>query len=163
MPVVRMRSVALLLPFLLVLAASSSCAGLGQVFEKPRVRVLGADVTNVSLTSADLIFDFSVENPNGLSLVLDAVGYRLRVNGEPFLDGSSDRRTEIAARGASRVQLPVTLRYADILRVVRLLEGERSAGYELDADFRFDVPVIGGLTVPVRKRGDIPLDRIQIR
>jgi hypothetical protein len=34
------------------------------------------------------------------------------------------------------------------------------AGYELEADFRFDVPVVGHLQVPVRKQGDFSLDDI---
>src|SRR4051794_39095597 len=88
----------------------ASCAGLGRPFERPQVRILGADVTHLSLESADVVFDLSVENPNALSFVLDTVDYRLRINGEQ-LHGQSAPRAEIAARGATEVRLPVTLRY----------------------------------------------------
>jgi LEA14-like dessication related protein len=145
-----------------VLLSLSACAGLGRALERPHVQVLGADVQSVSLDQAELTVDFSVENPNSLAVVLRAVGYRLRINGEPFLDGRDDRRTEIAARGESRVRLPVTFRYADVLRVLRGLRDHRSAGYELEADFRFSVPVGGDITVPVSKRGEVPLDRIRL-
>jgi LEA14-like dessication related protein len=145
----------------LCLLALSSCAGFGRVFEKPRVRVLGANVTNVSLESADLVFDVAVENPNALSFVLETVGYRLRVNGEQLVDAQRDLRAQIAARGTTEVQLPVTLRFADVLRVLRSLKGERHAGYDLDAELRFSVPVVGRRTVPVHKQGDFSLDDLR--
>jgi LEA14-like dessication related protein len=145
----------------LALLSLSACAGLGRAFEKPRVEVVGADVQSVSLEKAELILDVAVANPNALSLVLSGVDYHLRINGEPFLNGREDQRTEIAARGESRVQVPVTLNYADVLRVLRELRSHRIAGYELDADFRFSVPVVGDVIVPVNKRGEVPLDRIR--
>lgn len=162
MSLARSRSVSSLPPpwptVLALCLALSSCAGLGRVYEKPRVHVLGANVDHVSLESADLVFDVSVENPNAFSFVLETVGYRLRVNGETFLDGQRDLGAQIAARGASAVQLPVTLRFADVLRVLRSLKGERHAGYDLDAEFRFFVPVVGRRSVPVHKQGDFSLD-----
>jgi LEA14-like dessication related protein len=164
MSLVRSRSVSSLLPLgsavLALCLALSSCAGLGHVYEKPRVHVLGTNVDHVSLESADLVFEVSVENPNAFSFVLESVVYRLRVNGETFLDGQRDLGAQIAARGASEVQLPVTLRFADVLRVLRSLKGERHAGYDLDAEFRFSVPVVGRRSVPVHKRGDFSLDDI---
>lgn len=162
-PLVPISVLGLLGVLMVALVSLGACAGLGRAFEKPRIHVVGVDVQSVSLDSADLIFDFSVENPNSLALVLNGVGYRLRVNGEPFLDGRSDQRTELAARGTGRVQLPMKLRFADVMRVLQSLEGERTAGYELRADFRFSVPVVGELTVPVSQRGTVPLDRIRIR
>lgn len=152
-----------ILPVALVAAALClSCAGFGRMFERPRVRVLGADVTSVSLESVQLVFDCAVVNPNRVTLHLHAVGYHLHVNGEPLLDGRSDQNAEIAARGESRVQLPVTLRYTDVLRVLHSLAGEKHAAYDLDADFRFSVPVLGEMQIPVRQRGDFPLDRIRL-
>lgn len=153
----------LLIPALAAfLLTGCSAAALDQVMERPEVRVTNARIVNTDLTAADLLLEFEVENPNGLALVLDAVDYRLRVNDEPFLDGRRSERTEIAARGESRFELPLTLRYADVLRVVQSFRGEgaRKPRYQLDADFEFAVPVLGSVTVPVRETGDIPVERI---
>jgi LEA14-like dessication related protein len=162
----RTRSIALRLPLWIALAALClsfpACVGLGRVFERPQVRVLGVDVAKISLESADLVFDVSVENPNALSFILDTVDYRLRINGEQLLDGQSALRAEIAARGATEVQLPITLRFTDILRILGSLKGERHAGYDLQADVWFSVPVAGRLSVPVRKKGDFSLDDIRL-
>jgi LEA14-like dessication related protein len=158
MPVTRFRSAALLLLSL----AACACASFGHLYKEPRVRVLGAEVTDLSLTSADLVFDIAVENPNRFAFVLDTVDYRLRVNGEPFLDGQNDLHAEIAARGTGEVRLPVKLRFADVLRVLHALEGEKRAGYELEARLWLQAPLVGRRNVPVRKRGDFSLADLQL-
>ena len=160
MPVTRFRSASLLLPYVLAAAvfSLSSCA----VYKQPRVRVLGTDVSGLSLTSADLVFDVAVENPNRFAFVLDTVDYRLQVNGEPFLDGHGDLHAEVAARGTTEVRLPVKLRFAEVLRALHALEGEKRAGYDLEAKLWFQAPLVGRRSVPVRKRGDFSLADLEL-
>lgn len=147
----------------MVLALSlSGCAGLGRRLLEPEVRVIGVDVGDMALDSAELVFDFEVDNPNAVALVLNQIGYQLHINGRPFADGRRNERTQIAANGESRVQLPLVLRYADVARVIRSLGDNRRPDYELEADFQFDAPVLGAVTVPVRRRGRVPLDRIRL-
>jgi LEA14-like dessication related protein len=147
-----------------LLAVLAGCAGygLGQALRSPDVHVVGASVQEVDLAGANLLFEFEVDNPNGLALVLDQVGYRLRVNGQHLLDGYQDDRTTIAARTESRVELPVKIRLDDAYRVFRSFQGRGASRpqYELEADFRFDAPIVGGITVPVRKTGVIPVERL---
>lgn len=140
----------------------SSCATFGRAVEKPRVHVLGVEISHVSLKSADLIFDLEVENRNRFSFILETVEYRVRINEEPLLDGRQDLRAEIAAHGASKVELPVTLRFADIVRVLRSLKEDRHAGYDLDAVLGFSIPIVGRLSIPVRQKGDVSLDALRI-
>lgn len=149
----------------LILAALLSLAGcaglgLGSVFREPDVDVVGAELTRTGLSGADVLFEFQVDNPNGVALVLDGLNYRLRLNDKPLLDGRQDSRTEIAANGESRVNLPVSIQYDDILRVLETLDDNERPSYELQADFQFDVPVLGTVTVPVTKRGQLSLDRL---
>jgi hypothetical protein len=93
-------------------------------------------------------------------MVLDGVGYKLRLNDEPMLEGRRDERIEIAA-GESTVELPMTVGYADLYRVLRSLAASAKPTYALDAEFRFTVPILGTLTVPVSRRGEIPLDKVR--
>lgn len=147
---------------LAALLSLAGCAGLGlgSVFREPDVDVIGAELTRTGLSGADVLFEFEVDNPNGVALVLDGLDYRLRLNDEPLLDGRQDKRTEIAANGDSRVNLPVSIQYDDILRVLETLDDNERPSYELQADFQFAVPVIGTVTVPVTKRGQLSLDRL---
>jgi len=149
---------------LAVVLALASCAGFGGLANvvRPQVDLTDVKVLGTTLTEADLLFQFQVDNPNALALVLDGIGYRLRLNGQPLLDGRHDERTQIAANGRSLIELPVTVRYEDVYKVLRSFENRRNPDYALDADFRFDVPILGAVTVPVTKRGQIPLDRLRI-
>ncbi|HET9227159.1 MAG TPA: LEA type 2 family protein [Thermoanaerobaculia bacterium] len=149
----------------LILAALLSLAGcaglgLGSVFREPDVDVVGAELTRTGLSGADVLFEFEVDNPNGMALVLDGLNYRLRLNDEPLLNGRQDKRTEIAAKSESRVSLPVSIQYDDILRVLETLDDNERPNYELQADFQFAVPIVGTVTVPVTKRGQLSLDRL---
>ena len=146
---------------LLVGLGLSGCSAIGLAgIEEPKVRLMGVDVGSLGLDSADLVFDFQVDNPNARALVLDGVGYRLNVEGERLLDGRRGQRLEIAAQDQSRVTLPVTVRYDDFARALRSLRGREHPSYELKADFEFDAPIVGTLVVPVTQRGKVPLDRL---
>ena len=141
----------------------SACSGfgLGDVVQQPEVDVTDVRVLGTTLTGADLLFEFRVDNPNAVALVLDGIGYRLRLNGEPLLDGDRDQRTRIEANGRSTIELPLTIKIEDLYRVIRSFECRGKPDYAHDEVFRFDVPVLGTVTVPVTRRGEIPLDRLR--
>ena len=151
---------AVALASVLTLSACSTLGGLANVVE-PEVDITDVKLLGTTLTGADLLFEFRVDNPNAVALVLDGIGYRLSLNNEHLLDGIRDQRTQIAANGRSTVELPVSIKFQDIYRVIRSFEGRDKPDYALDADFRFDVPVLGYVTVPVTQRGEIPIDRLR--
>jgi LEA14-like dessication related protein len=160
------RPLTLLAGLLILLATVSACAGfnVGDAFRRPDVDVVGAELTRTGFEGADMLFQFEVDNPNGIALVLDGLNYRLRLNDKPLLNGRQDDRTEIAARTTgSRVDLPVTIRYDDLIRVLETLDDSTHPSYELQADFQFAAPLVGTITVPVTKRGEIPLERLLSR
>lgn len=139
----------------------SGCSAIGLAgIEEPEVRLMGVDVGSVGLDSAELLFDFNVDNPNDRDLMLDGVAYRLDVEGARLLDGRRGERLEIYSGRDNRVTLPVTVRYEDLARALRSLRREDRPSYELQADFEFDAPVVGTLVVPVTQRGRVPLDRL---
>jgi len=157
----RGRASRLLPLFLLIVLAG--CSGLGGVVQNPKVDVVGAELTRADRDAADLLFHVDVDNPNAVGLVLSGVGYRLTLNGQPLLDGRQDQRTQIGARGLSRVDLPVTIRYEDAIQAVRSLRDLGTPSYELQAEFQFAVPLLGTVNVPVTHRGEISLERWLLR
>jgi LEA14-like dessication related protein len=134
----------------------AGCSGFGKLVERPSVDLVSVDVVGLTLTTAELAFEFQVRNPNERALVLDEIQYHLRVDGKPLVDERYGERLEIPGLGRSRVRLPVTARYQDLARVLGELFQDRPTPYELQADFRFDVPVLGGVNVPLRERGELP-------
>jgi LEA14-like dessication related protein len=157
-PFARLTAVAAVVLTVMALAGCS----LVQIatMEPPRVDITGVRLVSATLSGADVLVQFQVDNPNGVDLILDGVGYKLRLNGQPLLDGSYDQRTEIAASGPTTVSLPVKIRLDDLYRVIDSLGRNRTPEYTLDADLRFAVPVLGEISVPVSKHGKVPLDRL---
>ncbi len=149
-----------LLAGLLILVSGCAGIGLGNALRNPDVDVVSAELTRTGFEGADLLFEFEVDNPNTFGMVLDGLDYRLRLNGKPLLNGRQSNRTEIAAQTESRVQLPVTVRYDDLISVLETLDDTTRPSYELQADFQFAAPIVGTITVPVTKRGEIPLQRL---
>jgi LEA14-like dessication related protein len=159
-PLKSFRAAALLtVAFCLALPLTGCLSGLARM-EEPSVDITDVKLLNASLTGADVMLRFQVDNPNDVNLVLDGIGYRLRLNGQPLLSGQDDRRLEIAASGRTPVDLPVTINFQDLYRVIGSLRGDRNPEYALDADLRFAVPVLGDITVPVTRTGRVPVDRL---
>lgn len=146
------------------LVLTAACAGLlAPVFEEPSVELQRAEVTSFDLQRADLLFDFRIDNPNGVALPLAGIDYELFWNGTRLLEGTQDRRIDVAANGASRVELPVTVRYEDLIAAFRGLRGRQRSDYEIRAGFLFDVPLLGRVRVPVEEGGDLALPGLASR
>jgi len=155
-----LRTLSRLAAFLPILALAGCSLVQLATMEPPRVDITGVKLVSATLAGADVLVQFQVDNPNDAPLVLDGVGYKLRLNGQPLLDGSYDQRTEIAASGPTIVSLPVKVRLDDLYRVIGSLGGARTPEYTLEADLRFAVPVLGEVSVPVTRQGKVPLDRL---
>jgi len=148
---------------LLLLLALSGCASFGHVYEKPRVSLVGAKVTAVTLVGVEVEVELEVVNPNGIALVLEELDYDVQVNGEKILGDRFAERREVAAHATGRVTLPLALRFADVKRAVRSVDrrtvrGGEPSSYDVTGQARFLLPVVGEITTPLRQRGDLPLD-----
>ena len=149
------------LPILAILLALTGCSAIENLVRQPDVTLTDVRLTSASLAGADLLFKFRVDNPNSRGMVLDGIGYKLRLNDEPMLEGRHDARIEIAA-GQSTVELPMSLGYADLYKVIRSLAASDKPTYAIDAEFSFTVPVLGVITVPLSRRGVVPLDKVSL-
>lgn len=145
------------------LLAASACGGLDpvlrQVIDPPSVDLTGARLTALSFDRADLEFRFRLDNPNDVGLDLAGVGYTLNVNGERLLTGDRDDRLRLQANGGTAFELPVSVRFDDVYRTLGSLGGRERSTYEIETEFRFDVPVLGTVRVPVTQSGELPLLR----
>ena len=153
----RGRRAALALLLVLPLAG---CAR--HFFQDPKVDLREATVTGFSSTGADLTLDFNVLNPNRVRLPLRGVDYKVWVNGARFLEGTESKPVDVPAHGAARVTLPVTLRYDDFVNVMKSLKDHPRPVYDIEAQFRFAVPLVGTVRVPVREHREIPFPQLKI-
>lgn len=154
------RRAALALRLLLALLPLAGCAR--HFFQDPKVDLREATVTGFSSTGANLTLDFNVLNPNRVRLPLRGVDYKVWVNGARFLEGTESRPVDVPAHGAARVTLPVTLRYDDFVNVLKSLKDHPRPVYDIEAQFRFAVPLVGTVRVPVREHREIPFPQLKI-
>lgn len=145
---------------LLAAGVAAGCASLLGVVgvEEPRVSVASTRVTGATLDAADLEVRFRIDNPNDFGLQLAGLDYELDVADRTLFRGDRRESLRLEPRGEGFVELPLTVRYADVFQVVRdVWRGRDAIDYTLRAGLRFDAPVVGGLRVPVEARGDLPL------
>lgn len=150
--------------FILLIVAMSlvlSCKEVAQVLQQLNVQEPNASVKNVkisalSLQKVDLLFDVDVENPNSVGIKLAGMDYDLLLDGASFLKGQKDDRLEIAANGHSNVQIPLSLTFDEIRKVVKAVADKDTIPYQLDLKIGVELPVLGAIKVPVSKKGSVP-------
>jgi len=152
-------SITLLIPLML-----NSCSALqGFVSEKvkePKVDFIGAKLSGLSFDAVDLLFDLKIENPNRIGVKLAGFDYDLMLDGSSFVKGNQDKGIEIPSAGEETIQLPVSLRFADIYRTFENLKDQGASNYQIKCGFSFNVPVLGAVRVPVSKSGEFPLIKL---
>ena len=138
----------------------AGCSSLDEVIEsapKPSARILGAGVRNLSLQSLDLVFDVEVSNPYSVSLPLVDLNYTLGSNGKQLLSGSIKPSGSVPAKGASVLQLPARLDLAGLVKTLPNVKPGAIVPYEARLNVIVDVPVIGETSLPLQRKGDIPV------
>lgn len=125
----------------------------------PTVKVESTRLTRLTFSGLDLLFDLKIENPNQVGLKLSGFSYELMINNSSFVAGEQTRGIEIAAQGDSIVQLPVNVEYKRLFETFQSLVNEERSSYELRCVFSFNVPVLGDVSVPLSKEGELPVLR----
>lgn len=123
---------------------------------QPAVSISSARLTGLSFDKADLQVDIDINNPNSLAIDLSAFDYEVLINGKSFLSGTENQGLNIAANKSSTIQLPVSLRFNDILSTFRELKSSDSIRYQIKSGLSFDLPMSGSIRVPVSKNGTFP-------
>ena len=160
MPHVRLRAFAAAILAFFSATLIAGCSSLDEVIEaapKPSARILGAGVRNLSLQSLDLVFDIEVSNPYSVSLPLVDLTYALGSGDQQLVSGGIKPTGSVPANGTSVLQLPARL---DLASVVKTLPGVKPGAvvpYKAQLDLIVDVPVLGEMSLPLERTGEIPV------
>ncbi len=154
-----MKRILLLLTFTFIL---SGCAELLQLLQqsniqKPSASVIDAKLSGLSFSKADLLFDIKIDNPNNVGINLAGLDYGLKINNFSLFSGTKDDPLNIAAKGSSTIQVPLSLKYDDIYKTVKTLTGQDKSTYTFEGGVSFDLPVLGKIRLPLSKSGELPL------
>lgn len=113
-------------------------------------------VARLDFEKADLLVDLDVSNPNPSTLVIAGYTYDLQVETQPFLQGASDTEFELKPRDVTRLHVPVSVRFADLLDRLAALKGKADAGYALAVTLAVKTPV-AEIPLSFKKEGRIPV------
>ncbi len=128
--------------------------------QKPTVTLTDKKLSALDFERAELLFGFEVSNPNPVALSLAGLDYELKLAGRSFVSGSQQETMRLVASGKSRIDLPLSLAFADIYQGLKEMHGKHEVPYELSTVLHIDVPLLGKLRFPVTTKGVLPLPRL---
>lgn len=141
--------------------AFSSCESLESLVQPlpPEVSLQDVRLTELSFTTAGLVADVEIFNPNSFAISLERFSYVLSVEEQAFLSGENPERVSIAAGGQESLTLPFEIAFAEALNVARAGIESNELDYMAQVNFVFDVPFLGEVRLPVEHSGTLPVPR----
>jgi len=151
----RLAAFALICAFLVV-----GCQALEGILEsggKPTARIIGTEMKNLSLERIDLIFNVEVANPYAVNLPLVDLTYNVNSGGTSLLQGNIKPSGAVQAHGTSLIQVPARITFASLLKTLKGVKPGSVVPYKADLTLGVDAPVVGLLTLPLSKTGELPV------
>lgn len=127
--------------------------------EQPEVRLQRAELTELSFEGAEVTAYLSISNPNPVDISLAGFSWEFFLEGNRFLGGDVSDPIQISANGTSPLTVPVSFGFRELIDTVRSVGEAKEVEYLLDLELRFDLPIIGALSIPVQADGTLPVVR----
>jgi LEA14-like dessication related protein len=147
---------------LLLLFFITGCAALKDLanLQKPSLEYSDMRVQSINFTEAVLLFNFDVNNPNPIGVTADGYNYSFLVNNNSFLSGTQNENISIGSGSKSVLEVPVTLKYSELLNTFRSLAQSDEFNYDLSTEFLFNIPGLGQQSLPANASGSLPVPKI---
>lgn len=147
------------LVLLLLLNGLSACA-LKPVIA-PEVSLNNLQITELSLTHANMLADLKIFNPNSVAVTIRQVDYSLSLNGIRVSSGQSAKEVSIGAEDYGNLSLRLSSAYWDLLRIFNQVQSGKPAKFLFDGKVKVGGFGILGKTFDFKKEGDISLGGLQ--
>ncbi|CAB4288943.1 unnamed protein product [Prunus armeniaca] len=126
-------------------------------FGKPTADVTAIHIPSINLEKAEIVVDVLIKNPNPVPIPLIDINYLIESDGRKLVSGLIPDAGTIHAHGEETVKVPVHLVYDDIKNTYDDIKPGSIIPYRFKVDLIVDVPVLGRLTLPLEKTGEIPI------
>ncbi|KAK9664932.1 hypothetical protein RND81_14G078200 [Saponaria officinalis] len=126
-------------------------------FGKPSADLSAIHIPEINLRKADIVIDVLVKNPNPVPIPLIDINYLIESDGRKLVSGLIPDAGTIRAHGSETVKIPLTLIYEDIKKTYHDIKPGSIIPYKVKVDLIIDVPVFGRITIPLEKKGEIPI------
>ncbi|MDZ7272148.1 MAG: LEA type 2 family protein [candidate division KSB1 bacterium] len=134
------------------------CAALKTMgIKEPTATVRGVRLTSLSFDQVGLTVQVAVQNPNAVSVSLAGYDYELKMGDVPLLSGLQEQAVAIQRKAESVVDIPVTLRFAELFEKLQTVAQQDSADLGLAANLWVDLPVLGRTKLPIKAHHRVPV------
>lgn len=124
----------------------------------PSLSAGNIEVSNLSFSSADLIMNLNVGNPNSFGMSLRDLNYRLDLYGLDTVSGETAAESLIPAGSEGTLRIPFKISFAEAgMTAYRILRGGEDLSYQLNgsASVGADLPVFSNSTFSFDKSGTV--------
>ncbi|KAK9285050.1 hypothetical protein L1049_024234 [Liquidambar formosana] len=126
-------------------------------FGKPTADVTTIQIASIDLKTAELVADVLVKNPNPIPIPLVDIKYLIESNDRKLVHGLIPDAGTIHAHGSETIKIPLTITYDDIKETYDDIEPGTVIPYKVRVELITNVPVIGKITLPIEKQGEMPI------
>lgn len=144
-----MKNWVLALSIVFIAAGCSTLKGLAQ---KPKVNFHGLGVQGLSLSAATFVAQLEVENPNSFEIKVDHIDYGLKLNDKDMTAGQVDETLKVGGRERKMVEIPVRIKYADLIRAVKEFSETKQTKFALTGKVKSGI-----FELPFEEKGEIDL------
>lgn len=128
--------------------------------KRPALAYSNVSIQSINFSEAVLLFDFDVNNPNNVGITADRYSYEFFVNDNSFISGDQQENIRIERESTSTLQVPVTLRFSELVNTFDSLLRNDQFAYKINTAFEFDIPGLGNQTLPINASGEFPMPKV---
>ncbi|KAJ4797995.1 hypothetical protein LUZ62_049241 [Rhynchospora pubera] len=110
-----------------------------------------------AISKAKLDVDVKITNPNPIPIPLVDIDYSIETDGRKLVSGLVPDKGTIHAHGFETINIPIVLIYDDIKSTYHDIKPGSIIPYKVRVALLVDVPIIGRITIPLEKIGEIPI------
>jgi len=118
-------------------------------------------VARIGLTSADIVLEAALDNPNPFSFDVSLFRYELFVNRRTWAEGQA-RDLDVGEKQVVPLSFPLTVNYAEVSESLYglLTTGEKTTCVlKGSIDIQTPLPLLGEVSLPFEIGGEVPLMR----
>jgi LEA14-like dessication related protein len=138
---------------LLVAAVLPGCSLFGPKFERPNLAVTNIEMLDGNFFAQNFLVRLKIQNPNNRALPVDGLSANLKIAGEPFATGVTNRAFNVPAFGETEFEMTVSANMAmGLLKLLSKDQAQRdSIDYELNGKVSIDLPMMR--SIPFHQSG----------
>ncbi len=126
----------------------------------PDIKIKDVKIKKLNFTSADIVAQVEVNNPNDFSMALKSFNYNLNINQKKWGQGEITQSSEIPKKGKGVIEIPLKLDLFSIgSAAVALLQNKSPVEYQLTGNATVDtgLELLKGYDLPIDIKGTTSL------